>query len=204
MQPQDQQELLRQLLAGTNPQPQPDGFPNQQMPGADDPLMQMMQQMMGGPGGPGLGGPGATNGLPPGLAGMFGGQTTTQQPVSGADYIWRIVHALFALALGLYAVIKLPFTGTETARVEFTQDSQGSRLFWIFATTELVLQSSRYFLDQGQLPPSGIISTIGMMLPEPYAGYVRTFSRYSVIWTTIVSDAMVVVFILGCMAWWQG
>jgi hypothetical protein len=33
---------------------------------------------------------------------------------------------------------------------------------------------------------------------------VRTIGRYSVIYTTVVSDAMVVVFILGATSWWKG
>jgi hypothetical protein len=42
------------------------------------------------------------------------------------------------------------------------------------------------------------------ILPAPYSGYVRTVGRYSVIYSTVVSDAMVVVFVLGATSWWRG
>jgi hypothetical protein len=74
----------------------------------------------------------------------------------------------------------------------------------MFATFEVVLQSSRFFIERGQLQGSGILSTVGGMLPEPYSGYVRLIGRYSVIYSTVVSDAMVVVFVLGAASWWRG
>jgi len=33
---------------------------------------------------------------------------------------------------------------------------------------------------------------------------VRTVGRYSVIYKTVVSDAMVIVFVLGATSWWRG
>lgn len=74
----------------------------------------------------------------------------------------------------------------------------------MFATYEVVLQTSRYFIERGRLQGSGVLSSIGQMLPEPYAGYVRVIGRYSVIYSTVVSDAMVVVFVLGAASWWRG
>jgi hypothetical protein len=76
--------------------------------------------------------------------------------------------------------------------------------FYLFATFEVVLQSSRYVIERGQLQGSGMLSSIGQILPEPYAGYVRVVGRYSVIYSTVVSDAMVVVFVLGAASWWNG
>ena len=59
-------------------------------------------------------------------------------------------------------------------------------------------------MERGQLPASGFLGGIAQILPEPYAGYVRVVGRYSVIWQTVVADAMVVVFVLGAAAWWRG
>lgn len=42
------------------------------------------------------------------------------------------------------------------------------------------------------------------MTPESYAGYFGTVGRYSVIYNTIVSGAMVVVFVLSATRWWKG
>lgn len=183
--------------------------------------MQMLQQMMGGgaPGGmPGQ--PGQPTDLPPGLANMFsamqGGGAAPDPPVDQSSaWIWRLVHALFSLGLAIYIVVQTPFTGSKLARAsssaageDWTLDSSSNEtfkhLFYLFATTEVVLQSSRYFIEKGQLQGSGILSTIGGFLPEPYAGYVRVIGRYSVIYSTVVSDAMVVVFVLGAASWWSG
>ncbi|TKA69867.1 hypothetical protein B0A49_05546 [Cryomyces minteri] len=183
-----------------------DGQSASSEPGADDPMMRIMQQMLGGGGGaPGEAGTGA-GGLPPGLAALFGGQQE-QTPQSSSAYLWRVVHALFSLSLAIYVALGSTFNGSKLGRaasVEGTDAGIGQRLFWIFATAELLLQSSRYFMEKGQLPSSGILGTVGRLLPEPYAGYVRVVGRYSVIYTTVVADAMVVVFVLGAMAWWRG
>jgi len=175
-------------------------------------MMKLLQQMMGGA----TGDPNAQ--LPPGLADMFGaagaggpgipGQPQQQEPSSPA-YLWRIVHAIFSLSLALYVVLTTPFTGTKSARTASALPTEGGetfgqRLFYLFATVEVVLQSSRYFIEKGQLPPSGIMGTLSQILPMPYAGWIRVAGRYSVIYTTVVADAMVVVFVLGAMAWWKG
>jgi len=194
---QDPQALLRQLMGGGGPQEQ--GTEGGQGAATEDPIMQMVQQLMGGAGGQG----GMGGGLPPGLATMFGGQQQPE-PNTNANNIWRVVHAAFSLFLGLYAVSTFTFTGSKSGRNMYTGETGAPRLFWIFATVELLLQSSRYFVDGGRLPVSGIMGGLGQMLPEPYANYVRIFSRYSVIYTTIVSDAMVVLFVLGTVAWWKG
>jgi hypothetical protein len=185
----------------------------QQMPpGGGDPMMAMLQQMMGAGGGD----PNAQ--LPPGLAEMMGamggggmpGQPQDQQAApSNSAYLWRIVHALFSFGLALYVTLSTTFTGTKAARTASQYpsehgDSFGQRLFYMFATAEVVLQSSRFFLERGQLPQSGLLGTLSQILPHPYGGYLRVVGRYSVIYTTVVADAMVVVFVLGVMAWWNG
>lgn len=178
----------------------------------EDPMMKLMQQMMGASGGDGAGQ------LPPGLAEMFGGAgggmpgvpgQPQQAAPSSSAYLWRILHAIFSLTLALYVVLTTPFTGTKTARnasVYSLEDEQsfGQRLFYLFATVEVVLQSSRYFIEKGQLAPSGIMGTLAQFLPMPYAGWIKVAGRYGVIYTTVVADAMVVVFVLGAMAWWKG
>ena len=168
---------------------------------------------------PGAGGqPGAApGGLPPGLADMFsamqGGAAPEPSPEQSSAWIWRLVHSIFSLGLAVYIVLQTPFTGTKLARGNALDDDwtvQGNpaqtfaHFFYLFATFEVVLQSSRYFIEKGQLQGSGILSTIGGILPAPYSGYVRTIGRYSVIYSTVVSDAMVVVFVLGASSWWRG
>ena len=112
---EEQQAQLRQMMLGGPPGAEG-------MAGAEeDPLMKMMAQMMSGTGGggagggfPGMPGAGGPNASP--FAGMMGAQ---QQPSSGPDVygtIWRVVHALLALGLGLYIALMTPFNGTKTQR----------------------------------------------------------------------------------------
>lgn len=178
-----------------------------------DPMMRMMQQMMG----PQAGQQGQT-GAPPQddpmklLQQMMGGAQPqmgqgAQTPTS--TYVWRIVHALFAVMLALYVGLWTPFTGTKIARAESQLVDESlkrglaNRLFVLFATAELVLQSGRYFLEKGQISGSGIIGTLAQFIPEPWAGYLRVIGRYGVIYTTIMTDAMVILFVLGVLAWWN-
>lgn len=150
------------------------------------------------------------NPLPPGLADLFSASQQDQQetvPSSNTAALWRIAHAICSFALAVYVVMTSSFTGSKVARAVprvGEEDRFASRLFLYFATVEVVLQTSRYFVEKGQLPPSGLMGALSRLLPEPYAGYVRLAGRYSVIWTTLVADVMVVVFVLGVVAWWKG
>ncbi|KAF2711983.1 hypothetical protein K504DRAFT_464087 [Pleomassaria siparia CBS 279.74] len=208
------------------PPPFPD--PGQGSDPNQDPMMMMLQQMMGGGGGgmPGMSGmppmpgqPGQPGDLPPGLANLFSamsGGGSEPSPDQSSAWIWRLVHSIFSLCLAIYIVLQTPFTGTKLSRspaaspgdpdwsIDSTPSETFRHFFYIFATSEVVLQSSRYFIERGQLQGSGILSSIGQMLPEPYAGYVRVIGRYSVIYSTVVSDAMVIVFVLGAVSWWTG
>jgi hypothetical protein len=189
-------------------------------------MMAMLQQMMGAgaggmPGMPGMSGapgqPGAPGGLPPDLANMFsamqGGAAAEPSPDQSSVWIWRLVHSVFSLGLAIYIVLQTPFTGSKLSRdsvldddwtTQSTPAQNFAHFFYLFATFEVILQSSRYFIEKGQLQGSGILSTVSGILPEPYSGYVRTVGRYSVIYSTVVSDAMVIIFVLGATSWWRG
>ena len=187
--------------------------------GEEDPMVKMMQSMMGMLGGqqqPGSGDPNAPPGempqLPPMLQAMMGGGSQpAQAPTNSNAYVWRIVHAVFAFSLAVYITLTSTFNGSHLSRTQsvYTEAEGyglGPKLFVLFATFELLLQSSRYFLEKGQLQGSGWLATIAGsgMVPEPYANYIRLIGRYSSIYTTIMSDAMVVVFVFGVLAWWRG
>ncbi|GAM84609.1 hypothetical protein ANO11243_026050 [Dothideomycetidae sp. 11243] len=185
--------------------PEPRRIPsNTAQPRADidpnaDPMMQMMQQMMAGmPGGDPSNPNGGMPELPAFMQSMMSGQQKASQeaaqPVSDTAYVWRIVHAVFALSLALYVGLTSSFNGSKLARLESQRlpDAIGPNIFYIFAT--------------GQLQGGGWLATIANsgMIPEPWVGYIRVAGRYMTIWTTVVADAMVVVFVLGAIAWWKG
>lgn len=187
--------------------------------GEEDPMAKMMQQLMGMQGGQDPNDPNAMGQDLPQMAQMLStmmggggmGGAGQQQPSTGSAYLWRIVHAISALIIAVYIALTTTFSGTKLARTEnaFIQDVNyglGAKPFYVFATAELVLQTSRYFVEKGQLQGGGILATIANsgFVPEPYAQLIKTVGRYSTIYTTIVSDAMVVVFVLGAIAWWKG
>ncbi|KAN0112936.1 hypothetical protein V8E51_005887 [Hyaloscypha variabilis] len=224
-QPAISDDQLRQMMLGFDPSAAPPlggprtpnanpfaGFPGMEgmgMPGmegapGEDPMMKMLQQMMGGsiPEG-GLGGMPAFPGMP--------GQATASADPSA--YLWRIVHALFALSLGLYIAFTTPFTGTrlerETSALGYTPGSDvltpsSVHFFYLFATAEVILQSSRFYLEKGKGEQSGWVGMVMGFLPEPWKGYLAWIMRYSRIWTTVSGDVMVLVFVLGVCAWLRG
>lgn len=164
-------------------------------------------------------GSGDQTGLPHGLSAMLGA-VGAAGPEQGLGYeekqsnnkfgsVWRMTHALFALALGVYMVYMTAFNGSQFSRPDndrATESGLRARFFWAFATTQLILQSTRYFLepDRGHTRAEGRMSMVAGAFPEPWRGRALLLGRYSLIWSTVVQDAMVVIFVLGGVAWWEG
>lgn len=217
--PQITDEQLRQMMLGFGPssgagdgraQPPPSQNPFAGMPGMErmgmggqgmeeDPMMKIMQQFLGANGGGGGGFPGMQ-------------QSTTTTPANPKTYIWRLIHSLFALSLGLYILFTTPFTGTKLAREQSIYDAStnpapgigGINFFWIFVTSELVLQTSRFFMEKGVVRHEGWLGMVVPFLPEKWRGRVGVLSRYAGIWGTVSGDALVLVWVLGVGAWWRG
>lgn len=169
-------------------------------PGANDPMMAMLQQMMGGAGGE----PGAMPsfpGLPP--MGFPGNNTSGAPAVKTSAYIWRIVHAIFALGFGLYIAFTTEFRTEAERRFGSANEVVDLRAFYVFATVEAILQGTRFIFDGGQDSQSGIIGMVLRFLPQPFGGYLRMFMNYRSIWTTTSADAMVVVFVLVAANYWR-
>ena len=187
-------------------------------------MKKMLSQLMGGAGMPGAeGAEGGGEGLPPGLAALMGGMggagsggASQAQPRPGTtyDHVWKIVHAIVAFALGLYVLAtSTAFAGPMVRIPENSSATEGEwargggiNLFWAFATVELTLQSTRYFLERGKTG-SGMGGWMGMvsgLLGEPWGSYVRLVARYSGIWTTVVEDGCVLIFVVGAFSWWKG
>ncbi|GAB0134992.1 hypothetical protein EsDP_00003344 [Epichloe bromicola] len=204
---------LRQMMLGFD-RPRP-GQSSSGTPGSgsmpnmeDDPMMKMMAQMMGGAGGPGSSpfpGMPPTTGLP--------GQQSPPQP-SPYHTIWRLIHALVALGLGFYLALFTTFSGTraerEAAAVAHHQqhlaaDDENERrrriFFWTFATSEAVLLTTRLLLDKGRAPPPGLMWTIVGFIPEPFKGYLAVGLKYGQIFTTVRTDILTCMFVLGVCSW---
>ncbi|POR34124.1 Uncharacterized protein TPAR_05662 [Tolypocladium paradoxum] len=207
---------LRQMMLGldrpgqsNSPSPAPglNGAPGME----DDPLMKMMTQMMGG----------GSAGFPPGASpfpGMPGMPPQQPQPAARPDRytpFFRLLHALLALGLGLYVTLLTPFSGTRMEReraalahAQLSADDAANEhrkrvFFWIFATGEAVLLTTRFFLDKGRQPPPGILWTVVGFIPEPFKGYVTVALRYGQIFTTVRADILACMFVLGICSWWK-
>ncbi|KAI9775810.1 MAG: hypothetical protein M1839_000861 [Geoglossum umbratile] len=199
-QPQISDEEILRLMFGQIPPgaPRPAGMDT----GSGDPLMSMLQRLIGGDS-PGLNGDGATATPSPQV-------DPQQRSEDNSGFIWKILHAIFAFVLAVYIVIATSFVGTRASRLQGAPQLQvipgvkGVNFFWLFATVELVLQSTRFFLEKGRAPRDSWMGKIASYLPPPFADYLVTLARYVVIFNMIVQDGMLIIFVLGCVAWWNG
>ncbi|CAK7203234.1 hypothetical protein SEUCBS139899_005965 [Sporothrix eucalyptigena] len=195
-------------------------------------LSQMMQAMGGAAGGPGgPGGPGSPGGGFPGFPGfpsMGAPGQQQQKPAipSTPAALWRLVHFAVAVALGLYVALATPFLGTRAERdiaaaannvgpdgTVFNAAADDSSLhkryfFYAFATAETILLTSRIFLERGANSLGGGASggMFGMVmgfLPPTIKRNVEIALRYWQIFSTVRSDLMVCVFVLGVCAWFR-
>ena len=170
----------------------------------DDPIMKMMTQMMGGAGAGAAGSP---------FPGMPGAAPTAAAQPSPYHAIWRLIHALVALSLGLYLSLFTSFSGTKAERQQaavahvqhLAADDENERhkriFFWLFATSEAVLLTTRLFLDKGRAPPPGFLWTAVGFIPEPFKGYLTVGLKYGQIFTTVRTDILTCMFVLGACAW---
>lgn len=208
-------DLLRMQAQQATRQPRDSPRQNDSRPSDEDPMVQMMQQFMSTAGGQ----PGDPNNVHNtqdpmqmlsalmGAQGQGNAQSKTQS-TSSYTYVWRVVHSIFAIVIAGYIAATSTFDGSLLARTQSTYNAEssslGHRLFIVFMTAELVLQSTRFFIERGQLQGSGVLASISQVAPEPWAGYVRAAGRWISILGSIFSDAMVVIFVLGLLAWWNG
>lgn len=208
---------LRQMMLGFERPEQagPAGPPGAGMPPGmeDDPIMKMMSQMMSSGAIPGFGG--ADGGANPfANMNMPQPQAPVQLPKASSLSLWRLVHALVALGLGLFFVLTTNFSGSKIERermaLAFGQgtDDEAERrkniFFWTFATAEVLLLSTRFFLDKRSTNASGFVATAISYLPQPYRGYIEVGQRYLQIFTAVRTDILTCIFVLGVVSWWLG
>ncbi|TQS38519.1 hypothetical protein Golomagni_00974 [Golovinomyces magnicellulatus] len=171
----------------------------------ENPMMKALQQAMGSVATEGPGG------LPtvPDLSSQESATTVTPH-----TSLWRIIHALCAIAISTYIALTTKFTGTRFERERSTLEnnnihgeqilnSSSFYFFYLFLTVEVVLLTSRYYFDRENTVPGGIVDILTRFLQEPIRGYFLLAMRYIAILTTVGRDAMVCVFVLGSFSWWN-
>ena len=149
----------------------------------------------------------------PGMSGLEGmnsaGAGSASQPVPAVgssrtnkivDLSWTLVHFLsnflLAIYLGLHRGNNINFTAEDSVEAS-AEETSPARLLWYFATLELILQSSRFFLETRVPPAPSKIVSYASLLPQPFAGYIITGVRYLRIIQTIAKDFCLLLFIAG-------
>ncbi|KAL7922993.1 hypothetical protein ACQKWADRAFT_64148 [Trichoderma austrokoningii] len=207
---------LRQMMLGLD-RPEQAGPPAGGLnlpPGMeDDPIMKMMSQMMSSGAIPGFGGAdGAAN--PFGNMQMPQQQAAVELPKTSSVTLWRVVHALVAIGMGLFFLLTTHFTGSKIERermalaydqeVDEEMERRKNLFFWTFATAEVLLLSTRLFLDKKSTNATGFVATAISYLPQPYRGYIEIGQRYIQIFSTVRTDILTCIFVLGAVSWWMG
>lgn len=119
---------------------------------------------------------------------------------------WTIVHFLctvfLAIYVGLHRGSNITFIDEDSVQAS-VEDVSSARLLWYFATLELVLQSSRFFLEARLPPAPSKIASYASLLPQPFAGYIITGVRYLRIIRTIAQDFCLLLFIAGVASYFN-
>lgn len=164
--------------------------------------------MMGMPNGAGVGPDGAASpgaGIP---SPTF--TTTVSTPKSRkADFFWILIHLVVFTFLALSSgftfsqLSKFPpehslgdIDGNSEPIVQITTYS-ASKLLLYFSTFELILQSTRFFLENGAPPADSTIAKFANYIPHPFNEYLYTGARYIKMVRTIVQDFCWLLFIGG-------
>lgn len=132
------------------------------------------------------------------------------------DMVWTAIHFFLFTFLALFSGLTLsratPFSDYEIlSATEYDELSdtevdpnilalrglKNSKLFLYFCTFELILQTTRFFLEKGAPPAGSMISTVASYLPQPFSGYLYTGARYIRIVGTIFQDFCVLLFVAG-------
>ncbi|KAK9388950.1 hypothetical protein V1515DRAFT_596612 [Lipomyces mesembrius] len=140
------------------------------------------------------GSPGATSAAGPNITNTM--SSNSANLMSDNSRYWRSAHAVSIILLALFAVFQM-------SRLESLGGGNGV-VFWYFATTELLLQSSRFLIEKGRSPSKSIFTKVAPYIPAPYSSYLLLAARYTHIVANIITDFCLFVFLLGMNAWWHG
>ncbi|KIX97211.1 uncharacterized protein Z520_07326 [Fonsecaea multimorphosa CBS 102226] len=189
-----QEEYLKAMLR----QPLSQEEPSQAQ--QEDPMLKLLQSMMGGmegstdpnaPGGMGAG-PGLSpddiskaTGLPPFLTNMMmGGQKAPpSQAEIQATRFWKVVHVIFAIMAGLYLVFSI-HQATQTYGENPPAPATFQNPFIVFMSGELLVQGARA-VSRGQSGKSGV--RLWIQMGKEFIG-----------------DGAIMVFMLGLASWMKG
>ncbi|CAG8562074.1 5503_t:CDS:2 [Ambispora gerdemannii] len=124
---------------------------------------------------------------------------------------WKLIHFVVMFSLGLYVVsYKLFFRVNAWHHFNYliydnsnhlSNNELSIPLFWYFITLELILHTTRFFLDQQQLQqqqmnkPSYDSTNFVSILPYPLPQVITILIRYRLIWNNLWADLCALVFV---------
>ncbi|KAI9030738.1 hypothetical protein CLU79DRAFT_883885 [Phycomyces nitens] len=142
------------------------------------------------------------------LANMQGQQQPTEVTNDPSRFYWNLIHVSSMLWLGIYAVYTewstaglgrfaslLWMNPAESASNGFT--GVQFPLFWYFVTLELMMQAAQMFFQQGPAHSGSMLGTIAGQLPHPFSTVILTCLHYHTLWSCLVQDCCILVFVIG-------
>lgn len=156
----------------------------------DDPMMAMMQKMIGANG--------STPSLPSGQSFDISRQDA---PASAYAYVWRIVHAVFAISLSIYIASTTGFSGTKLSREQGALGGGSGNAKQLFFIGEAILLATRFAVKGEEDRQAGIFGMLMTFIPQPWKGYLVWVLRYTTVFKTLSEDALTIIFVLGAACW---
>lgn len=123
-----------------------------------------------------------------------------------ADLLWTALHFVMFLVLALSSRLVFSqaqqFSEQDVDLLYASSENPNaaaspSRLLWHFSTLELILQTSRFFLEHGAPPADSKLTKFASYLPHPFSSYLYTSARYVRMVKTIVQDFCLLLFVAG-------
>ena len=192
-----QEEYMRALLAGT-PQGQDAGGQQPVMPGEDDPMVKMMQAMLGNIGGdPSAPTPegmpfsaddiSKMTGVPSFLTSMFlGGKQqapATPEEIS-RDRTWKVLRTIVSILIGLYTIYVVD-KSVETFGQNPPAPATTQNPFLVFLMGELLVNGARVVLSGRPASQSG------------FKAWIQSGRE-------VARDGAILISMLGAYSWWKG
>ncbi|RHZ76043.1 hypothetical protein Glove_208g39 [Diversispora epigaea] len=131
------------------------------------------------------------------------------QQINLQSKLWNLIHfssmILLALSVILSEFLREKGFWTRLSYLKYsnpdylieTEKVPSVSLFWYFITIELILQSTRLFLQKEKVFQGSVLGNLATRLPSPFSDILVVFLRYNLIWKCLLEDACVLVFIIG-------
>ncbi|RIB20492.1 hypothetical protein C2G38_2141138 [Gigaspora rosea] len=132
-----------------------------------------------------------------------------QQQLDVQSKLWQLIHFFTMIILGLLVtwseVFRRDGSWSRFTKLIYKHPREMSdidqvsnwSLFWYFVTVELILQTSRLFLQKNRTFGGTTLGAIAANLPPPLSDALTILLRYNLIWNSLWEDICVLGFVVG-------